>query len=261
MEEHGSGEGGEVEGQRQRSARRGGGEGWVRGRLAVERVDGSVKHRKRVGGLRAVGVASDVGVAELAAGGHEVSAVGDAALGEDAFGFERVDEGADGVFGGGFVGGEALGVVGDDVDDAGEVFAEGGDGFGVGGGVVGVFDEDVFDEEAGARGEGVGFEGFFQGGEGHGLVDGHEGVAEVVVGGVEADGEAKVFEGRFGVAEGREFFDAVDAANGGDGDLGEGEVEAVGFGEDTEGLEEVVEVVERFAHAHEDDVLDAVGEV
>ena len=91
---------------------------------------------------------------------------------------------------------------------------------------------------------------------GHAFVDGHELVALLVVGGVERDGYAEI-----GPVELAEFAQAVDAADGGDGDLRHGKVHALGLGEDADGLRDVVVVVERLAHAHEHEVLDAVGEV
>ena len=71
---------------------------------------------------RAVVRVADVRVTQLAAGGHEVSAVGDAAFDEEAAGFELGHEGLDGFVGGGLVSGGVLGVVRDEVDDAGGDF-------------------------------------------------------------------------------------------------------------------------------------------
>lgn len=205
--------------------------------------------------------AADFGVAELPAGAHELPAVGHPDFGEEVLGFEMREEGQEGFIARGFVAGETLRIVRDQVDDAGEVAAEGEHGVRVGDGVVDAFDEDVLDEQAGLGSEGVGEQGGFEIGQGHGFVDGHERVAQGVGGGVKGNGDTQIFEGGFPAREGREFLEAVNAADGGDGDLGVREIEAVGVREDADGLQDIVEVVERFAHAHEDEVLDAVGEI
>ena len=80
-------------------------------------------------------------------------------------------------------------------------------------------------------------------------VDGHQPVAHLVGGGVEA-------HRKLGIGLLSEPFDLGHQARGGDGDLAVAESEAFAVDEDLRRRDNIVGVMERLAHAHEDDVGD-----
>ena len=126
---------------------------------------------------------------------------------------------------------------------------------GVGIGVVHAAKEDVFESEVLPRAEGLGAAGGEKIAQVPLLRDGHDFLALLFVRGVEGDGE---FGAHGGLAE---FFHAVDDAGGGDGDAAFAHADAAFVAEDAGGFEDVVEVEERFALAHHDDVHLARGGV
>ena len=184
----------------------------------------------------------------MAAGGHDVAAAGVADEGGDAALDEMFLEDVDD-FGGGFVEGQRAGIPRDEIDFAGferrEKFE---DALGVGEGIVDAAEHDVFEHEIFPGAERVVLAGAHQGGERIFFVDGHERVALFVVGGVEGDGEAGA-DFFFG-----ELFDAGDDAAGGERGVFGRDGDAFGIEEKAEGGGDVVEIEERLALAHEDDV-------
>jgi len=184
----------------------------------------------------------------LAAGGHDVAAAGVADEGGDVALDEVFLEDVDD-FGRGFVEGERAGIPRDEIYLAGfERGEEFDDALGVGEGVVDAAEHDVFEHQIFPGAERVFAAGLHQGGEGIFFVDGHERVALFIVGGVERDGEAGA-DFFFG-----EFFDAGDDAAGGErGVLGR-DGDAFGIEEEAKSGGDVVEIEERFALAHENDV-------
>ena len=194
-------------------------------------------------------------VAELAAGGGDVAASAGADVDVEVFGLEILLESAN-VFVAGAVKGHAFDfVVADEVDVGADGAGDVGEFFGVLGLVVDAAEEGVFERDfaAGfvepllARGEEIG--------DGGVLGPGDELAADGVVGGVEAEGEG---DGKIELFS--EFFDGFGEAHGGDGDFaGANSVTPQGT-DSADGGDDVGEVAEWFAHAHEDDVGDA-GEV
>ena len=200
------------------------------GRLALLGLGGG-------GELAAAG--GDVDAATLADGAGERELVGEDFL-KTARGFGA---GRGAVVAGG-------GVERDQVYLRGEAAEEVADGAGVVGGVVFAVDEGPLVEDAAAGGFAVGAAG------GDELVErpfaggGDEGGAFGLGGGVEGDGEVE-----------RAFFageaeDAGDDADGAQRDALGGEGEAAIVAEDVDRAHDGVVVVERFAHAHEDDVAE-----
>ncbi len=86
-------------------------------------------------------------------------------------------------------------------------------------------------------------------------VDGHELVADLVVGCVEREGETE-FSPAWGLDLLLDSAESIDASDGGDGDGGHGDGGAGLVGQACDGAEDFIEVVEWFTHAHEDDVVD-----
>ena len=115
--------------------------------------------------------------------------------------------------------------------------------------VVDAAEQDVLEGDPLAVAQRDGRESFEEGGDVPFARDGHDGLADLVVGGVEADGQLGA-DGFFGEVE-----DAGKDAGGADGHarLGDGHL-----GEETDGGDEVGVVEEGLAHAHEDEV-DACG--
>ena len=164
-------------------------------------------------------------------------------------GEESSAEEVDGVFGGSFVGEAFNFVVGDEVDLGVESFGVLGEKAGLFGTIVDACEKNVFEEDkfftSGDKGIAGGEEAF------HGItfIDGHDLIADLIAGGVKGEGEA---EGEGVVSE---FFDLGSEPAGGDGDVARAHAD-VGWGdEEIEGREEIGEIGERFAHAHEDKIV------
>jgi hypothetical protein len=192
------------------------------------------------------------GVFELAAGGVDIAAAGAADVGGDAAGDEAFLKGVDSGGVGLGVGGVGAGVPDDEVDVGGEAggFDQGDDFVGVGGLVVDAAEQDVLESDFFAGAEGDGADGVEDGSGVPFAGDGHDGFADLVVRGVEGDGETRAF----GLL--CEALDAGHDARGGDGHTRGLELD--GAGEQAEGSDPGVVVEEWLAHAHEDEV-DAVA--
>lgn len=158
-------------------------------------------------------------------------------------------EGGDGLRGGLAVGHVGAGVPDDEIDLGLEVADEGYDLFGVVEAVVDAAEQDVLEGDVLAGAEGNGGDGFEEGGDGPFAGDGHNGLADHVVGGIEGQGEV----GPDGF--GSKALDAGEDAGGGDGHARFGDTHWAG--KEADGGHEGVVVEEGFAHAHEDKV-DAV---
>ncbi len=188
--------------------------------------------------------------AELAAGGVDVVAFfaadrdGDVPVAEDGEEFVLAENAR------AFPGEAFDGVVGDEVDVGVEVGGDFGEGFGLFERVVDVLDQDELEGEHAAVALGEEFDGGEKFFERPAFVDRHDLLADFVGGAVEADGEAEldVFLG--------EAFDGGNYAGGGDGDAAGAEMERPFGVYDFEGGEEVVVIGQRFAHAHDDDVVE-----
>ena len=170
--------------------------------------------------------------------------------GGDAVAAEDGVEGA-AVFGGGAFPGEAFDVVvGDEVD----LGAGGGGAFDEEAGfvevVVDAFDEDILEGELLFLLRVPVAEGVHEFIDAPLLVHRHDLVAHVVAGAVEGNGEADLLR-----VVG-EFSDLRDESGSGDGEVPGADVQSPIGGDDLDGLEEMGEVGEGFAHAHEDDVVD-----
>ena len=149
---------------------------------------------------------------------------------------------------------EALDLVVGDAVDLGFHFARHADeGGGVLGAVVDAGDEDVFKGQPLLFPLGVKGAGLEEHGERVFAVHGHDLRADLIGGAVEGDGEADL-EGLLG-----EFADLRGEAAGGKGDVARAEADAPGGIDDADGAHEVGEVREGLAHAHEDDVIDALA--
>ena len=184
----------------------------------------------------------------MAAGGHDVTAAGVADEGGDAALDEVLLEDVDN-FGRGFVEGERAGIPRDEIYFAGFEWREKlDDALGVGEGIVDAAEHDVFEHQIFPRAERVIAASLHQSGERIFFVDGHERVALFVAGGVERDGEAGAdfFLG--------ELFDARDDAAGGERGVFWRNGDAFGIEKKAESSGDVVEIEERLALAHEDDV-------
>lgn len=182
----------------------------------------------------------DVDAAALADGAGEREFVGEDFL-ETARGF--------GAGGGAVVAGG--GVERDEVHLRGEAAEEMTDGAGVVGGVVFAVDERPLVEDAAAGGFAVGAAGGDEFVERPLAGGGDEGGALGLRGGVQGDGE---MERAFFAGEAE---DAGDDADGAERDALGGEGEAAVVAQDVDGAHDGVVVVQRFAHAHEDDVAEA----
>ena len=154
-------------------------------------------------------------------------------------------EEVDGVFGGAFVGKSFDFVVGDEVDLGLESFGVLGQEAGLIGAIVDACEENVFEEDQFFTSSDKGIAGSEETFHGIAFIDGHDLIADLIAGGVEGEGEA---EGEGVVSE---FFDLGSKPAGGDGDVAGAHAD-VGWGdEEIEGREEIGEIGERFAHAHE----------
>lgn len=192
---------------------------------------------------------------QLAAGGEDIVAASGAFGGEDRGFLKLSKEGVD-LFGGrAFEGSARVFVVGDEVDLGTEGAGELDQAFGILLAVIDAFDEGIFkgDREALLGREGLEFaEGVEESLEVVTFVDGHDGIALFIGGGVEGDSEAN------GVGP-TEIKDLRAEASGGDGDAAVSEFRAEFVGEDRDGAEEVFEIDQGFAHAHEDDIGDVLA--
>ena len=196
--------------------------------------------------------------AELAAGGVDVGAAGAAEVGDEFVLAEDRGEGFGGVVGGGLVGvalqAEAGGVVAEEVHMHAACANDGGERAGVVGRIVYAAEEAILDRDGAAAaglkavggGEDVGDRETFAHREELG--------ARGVVGSVERDGEVDVETG------GGEGVDAGDDADGGDGDLAPAEGAEAVVGDAVDRGEDVVEVQQGLAHAHEDEGLEAAAD-
>src|ERR1700730_11455778 len=189
------------------------------------------------------------GALQLAAGGVDVAAPGAADVGGDAGGHDAFLEGGDSGLRGFVEGHVGAGVPDDEVDLAAHAADQGDEFVGVLERVVDAAEKDVFEGDPLAVAQGDGGEGFEEGGDVPFARDGHDGLADLIVGGVEADGSFGA-EGFFGEVE-----DSGKDAGGADGHarLGNGHL-----GEEADGGDEVGVVEEGLTHAHEDQV-DAGG--
>ncbi len=189
---------------------------------------------------------------ELAAAGGDVDAAALAdGAGEREFVGEDFLKTAGGVAarGGAVVAGG--GVERDEVYLRGEAAEEVADGAGVVGGVVFAVDERPLVEDAAAGGLAVGAAGGDEFVEWPFAGGGDEGGAFLLGGSVEGDGEV---EGAFFAGEAE---DAGDDADGAERDAFGGEGEAAVVAQDVDRAHDGVVIVERLAHAHEDDVAEA----
>ena len=114
--------------------------------------------------------------------------------------------------------------------------------------VIDIFEEDVFEEDFFVRAIGPGDEGVMDLSEGESACDGHEFFADVVGGGVDADGEVWSDSG---ISNEVEF---VEDAGGRERHADGSDVESVDGGEYFDGAQDIFGVHEGFAHAHEDEV-------
>ena len=131
--------------------------------------------------------------------------------------------------------------------------SSGADGVSLGGGVILTGNERPLKEDAPSAAVAVGAAGVKQLRQGPAAGRGHKGGAGLIGGGVERDGKVD----RPVVL--RQAQDAGDHADGRQGDVARTDGQAVVVGEDVDGGHGVVVVVERFAHAHEDDIAQAVA--
>lgn len=147
------------------------------------------------------------------------------------------------------------GIVGDEVDMGMEVSGDGGEVAGLVEGIIDIPDEDKLEgghpPGGGAKVLNGGdelFEGIF-------AIDRHNLLADLVGGSMEADGEPRL--DRFA----SELLNLGDEAGSGNGDAASAEVESPIGIEDGEGATKGAIIGERFAHSHEDDIIegDAVG--
>lgn len=161
-------------------------------------------------------------------------------------GEESPAEEVDGVFGGSFVRESFDFVVGDKVDLGVESFGVLGEEAGLFGAIVDACEEDVFEEDQFFTSSDKDIASSEETFHGITFIYGHDLIADLIAGGVKGEGEA---EGEGVVSE---FFDLGSEPAGGDGDVAGAHAD-VGWGdEEIEGREEIGEIGERFAHAHED---------
>ena len=185
----------------------------------------------------------------MTTGSVYVFAAAAAEAGVDAVLFEVLHELLDGVFFGFGEEGLVDRIIFNNVDEIGGDLAEDLHQFvGVLFAIVEVLEEDVFEGDlvAGLLIEMI--QGFDEGFEIVGFVDGHDLVALFVIGRVQRDGE---LEFNLVVAE---LADHLSDSGCGDGDASGAHGQAVGGGDALDGFEDVLIIEQGFAHAHEDDV-------
>ena len=141
-------------------------------------------------------------------------------------------------------------IVGDEVDLCFQTFGPLGEQVGLFEGIVDSFDEDVFEGELLLLAGGPVVERVEEIGEGPLIVHRHDPAPHFIGSAVEGDREADLL-GVLG-----EFLDLWCQTGGGDGEAAGADVEAPGRGDGLDGGEEVGEVGQRFAHTHEDEVVD-----
>jgi hypothetical protein len=191
--------------------------------------------------------------AELAAGGFDVVTFFAAERGGDALLLEGVQERFLSGFGGALPGEAVDVVIGDEIDFGVQAAGEAGEWGGVGGVIVDAGDEDVFEGEHASFSALIGFAGGGEFREGILAIDGHDPAANVVRGAMEGDGQTELF-GFSGQSP-----DLRGEAAGGDGDLAGADGAAPRGIEDAERDEELFIVGQGFAHAHDDQVVDATA--
>jgi len=197
------------------------------------------------------GLAAFVLKAELSTGCVDIGTFAFANSGGDSGGFEDTDEFAFSFFGRFGEGGFFDAIHGDEIDVGAASGEEPGEQAGVFRGIVFAADEDVFVGDAAAADVEVvvgRLEDFL---DADVFIDGDQLGAELIVGCVERDGEV------VGFTNAGEFSDFLGESNGGDGDASHAHAEAPFFDDVIEGGEEIGEVGERFADAHDDDVGEA----
>ena len=183
---------------------------------------------------------------ELAASGVDIVAFFATNSCANSGGEKGLAEKVDGVFGGSFVGKSFDFVVGDEVDLGLESFCVLGEEAGLIGTIVDASEKNIFKEDQFFTSSDKGIAGSEEAFHGITFIDGHDLIANLIAGGVEGEGESK---GKGVVSE---FFDLGSEPAGGDGDVAGAHAD-VGWGdEEIEGREEIGEIGERFAHAHED---------
>ena len=120
--------------------------------------------------------------------------------------------------------------------------------FGLGQTVVDAFQHNVLKRHALGVGQArIGADGVKQGGEIVFLVQWDQLIAQLIGGGVQADRQ-------HGAGAGAQFGDFGGDAGGADGDAAAADRDAVAIGDDVDRVGDGVQIIERLAHAHEDDV-------
>jgi hypothetical protein len=184
---------------------------------------------------------------ELPAGGEDIAAT---RLAHEARhgSFDDLLKTGDSFGGGRAVGDTGAGIEGDEVDLAVEIRQELDDPAGVGIGIVDVFEEDVFEGEVLPRTQRVGAAGCEEIAQAILAGDGHQLAALFLGGCVERDGKFR--------ADGfaAEFFDLGDDSGSGESEAAFAEADALGVGEEAGGFQDVGQIEQGLALAHQNDV-------
>ena len=192
----------------------------------------------------------------MAAGRHDGAAPRGAAPGPQSRGEEAGREGLDLVLAGGATDRLRSGIVGYEVDkDASEAFAEGGQPLDVGRRVVEARDEAIVEAQDEVPALGVVAKGVGEFGQGPAPIDGHDAGSQLVGRRVEADREVDALPGTA-----CEEAQPLDVARRTDRDPVLREPESTAVQEDFDGREDFLRVIQRLAHAHEHDIVEAPPE-
>ena len=123
--------------------------------------------------------------------------------------------------------------------------------------VVDAGDQDVFHQDGQPVSRGPSVHGGAKIGKWFRAVDGHDGLADLVVGGIQTDGQAELAKPRF-IGELGQAFNALRTAHRRHRNAGGGNGGAAMLGQNSDGLEDCFDVVGGLAHAHEHDVGDGL---